>query len=208
MNDSLSVEISFLEVQSAVFQMGASKAPCPDRLNGLVYHQNWEEIKMEVFEEVKQFFDTGHLNPELNRTHITIIPKVKNPRKLDQFHLISLCNFAHKVTSKVLANKLKPLLNAITENEQSAFIGGRQIQDNILIAQEVLHQRRVHKRKENFQAILKLDMRKAYDRVERDFLEACLRRMGFCEIWVNRVMKCVTSTSLSIKLNEEPLPYF
>lgn len=163
---------------------------------------------MEVFEEVYQFFITGYLNPELNRTQITIIPKVKNPEKLDQFRPISLCNYAYKIISKVLATRLKPWLGNIVEEEQSAFVGGRQIQDNILIVQEVLHQLRVRKRKENFQAILKLDMKKTYDRVEWDFLEACLRKMGFCEFWVNKVMKCVTSLSLSIKLNGEPLPYF
>ena len=92
--------------------------------------------------------------------------------------------------------------------EQSAFVGGRQIQDNILVIQEVLHQIRVRKRKRKFQAILKLDMQKAYDWIELDFLKACMITMRFNERWVNLIMQCVTITSLSVKLNGEPLPYF
>jgi len=63
----------------------------------------------------------------------------------------------------VLANRLKPFLPEIIAVEQSAFVGGRQIQDNIFIVQEVLHQIRIKSRKKKFQAVLKLDMKKAYD---------------------------------------------
>jgi len=66
----------------------------------------------------------------------------------------------------MMANRLKPWLPELIEVEQNAFIGGRQIQDNILIVQEVLHQLRIRKRKRKFQAVLKLDMLKAYDQVE------------------------------------------
>lgn len=108
----------------------------------------------------------------------------------------------------MLANRLKPLLTEIIAPEQSAFVGGRQIQDNIFIVQEVLHQLRTRTRKKMFQAVLKLDMKKAYDRVEWDFLEACLLRIGFDEKWVRWVMQCVTTVTFSVKFNGEPLHYF
>lgn len=56
---------------------------------------------------------------------------------------------------------------------------------------------RVSKRKKRFQAVLKLDMKKAYNRIEWDFLEACFVKMGFCLMWVERVMTCVTSAIFS-----------
>lgn len=152
--------------------------------------------------------ETNQFSPNLNRTQIVLIPKVPKPKLLNQYRPISLCNFTYKIISKVLANRLKPFLPQLIEMEQSAFVEGRQIQDNILIVQEVLHQLRIRKRKKKFQAVLKLDMKKAYDRIEWDFLKACMLKMGFCQKWVAWIMHCVTSVSFSVKFNGEPLPYF
>lgn len=85
MNEVLSAEISLLEVQYTIFQMGSLKDFGLDGLNGLFYHQKWEEIKLGIIEEVHLFFNTGYLNLELNITHITIVPKVKIQKKPDQF---------------------------------------------------------------------------------------------------------------------------
>jgi len=137
---------------------------------------------------VKSFFNSGTLNPELNHTYITLIPKVQNPERLEQFCPISLCNYAYKIISKIMANRLKQWLPDLISMEQSAFVSGRQIQDNILIVQEVLHQLRIRKWKKKFHAMLKVDMKKAYDRVEWDFLKASMLKMGLCDTWVSWVM--------------------
>ena len=67
---------------------------------------------------------------------------------------------------------------------------------------------RIRNRKKKFQAVLKLDMKKAYDRLEWNFLEACMLKMGFSEIWVNGIMTCVRTVSFNVKFNGEPLPFF
>jgi len=108
----------------------------------------------------------------------------------------------------VLANRLKPWLPSLISTEQSAFVSGRQIQDNILIVQEVLHQLRTRKRKEKFQAVLKMDLKKAYDQVEWDFLEAYLLKLGFHLTWVRWIMQCITMVSYNVKFNGEQLTYF
>lgn len=99
---------------------------------------------------------------------------------------------------------MKPWLPSIISLEQSAFVGGRQIQDNIFIVQEVLHQLRVRKRRRKFQAVLKLDMKKAYDRVEWDFLCDCMKKMGFNEKWVNMVKFCISSAHFRVLINGHP----
>lgn len=148
------------------------------------------------------------MQKELNQTIITLIPKTPNPERLDHYRPISLCNFAYKIILKILANRLKPWLETLISKEQSAFVSGRQIQDNVLIVQEVLHQLRTRKRRRDFKTILKMDMKKAYDRVEWDFLKDYLLQIGFHSLWVKWVMECVTIVSFSIKFNGELLNYF
>lgn len=208
MNANLLAQPTLEEVRVATFQLGASKAPGTDGLNGLFYRAHWEIIKVDVHRAVQQFFQHGLLPPSLNSTAITLIPKSHNPESLDQYRPISLCNFGYKIFAKVLANRLKPLLPKLITEEQSAFVAGRQIQDNVLVVQEIIHQLRTRKRKRHFQAILKVDMQKAYDCVEWDFLRDYLLRLGFHFHWVHLIMQCVSTPSFSIKMNGELLPSF
>lgn len=141
------------------------------------------------------------LDPKLNETHITLIPKVAHPESITQYRPISLCNCSYTIIAKVMANRLKPLLSNLISQEQSAFVSGRQIQDNIFIVQEVLHQLILRKRKRKFQAVLKLDMQKAFDRVEWDFLCDYLLKLGFSDKWVLLVKQCISSVSYSVRVN-------
>jgi hypothetical protein len=115
-----------------------------------------------------------------------------------------LCNVLYKLISKVLENRLKKILPQIISPTQSAFIPGRLITDNILTAYETLQT--MHSRlkgKKGFMAV-KLDMSKAYDRVEWQFLEEAMRRMGFAPRWVQLIMMCVMIVKYSIVVNREP----
>lgn len=76
---------------------------------------------------------------EINYTHVVLIPKVKNPSKMTELHPISLCNVSYKLISKVLANGLKEFLPQIIHENQSVFVPGRLITDNILLCSEVFH---------------------------------------------------------------------
>ena len=88
---------------------------------------------------------------DLNQTNIALIPKIKNPTKMSDFQPISLCNISYKIISKVLANRLKPILSTIILENQSAFIPSRLITDNVLVAFEIMHY--LKKRKEERTAI-------------------------------------------------------
>lgn len=91
---------------------------------------------------------------------------MKNPEKISEFRPISLCNVIYKFISKVLANHLKPLLPSIVSENQSAFQAGKVITDNILMAFKTLHYMKNHQTSNTGFMALKLDMSKAYDRVE------------------------------------------
>jgi hypothetical protein len=144
------------------------------------------------------FFDTGVLDPKINMTNIVLIPKISSPQSVTDFKPISLCNVIYKLISKVLANRFKGVLPGIISSSQSAFLAGRLITDNVIIVYEILHtmQNRLWS-KVGFMG-LKLDMSKAYDRVEWAFLETVMMRLGFGDRWIHLVMACVKSETYSV----------
>ena len=96
-----------------------------------------------------------------------------------------------------MANRIKKILPKIISEHQSAFTKSRLISDNILVAFESLHSMQKHVGKEDYMAI-KLDMSKAYDKVEWVYMESVMRRVGFTERWVKLLMLCVKTVSYSI----------
>ena len=115
---------------------------------------------------------------DINRTNITLIPKINSPSKMSNFRPISLCNVVYKLVSKVISNRLKNILPKIISENQSAFLSERLITDNVLVAFELMHYLE-HKKegKENFMAV-RLDMSKAYNRVEWAFIEKAMEKNG------------------------------
>jgi hypothetical protein len=104
MNDDLVWDCSMEEIELALFQMGPYKAPGLDGLNASFFQTNWPIMKKEVCNVVMNCLNTGTIPQELNMTHITLIPKSKNPMNVMDFRPISLCNVLYKLISKVLAN--------------------------------------------------------------------------------------------------------
>jgi hypothetical protein len=88
---------------------------------------------------VKEFFSTGVMPPAVTDTSIVLIPKIDNPLELKDFHPIGLCNVLYKVVSKCLVNRLMPLFGEVISKNQRAFVLGRMITDNALLAFECLH---------------------------------------------------------------------
>ncbi|KAL6219837.1 hypothetical protein ACLB2K_007596 [Fragaria x ananassa] len=179
MNHDLLETISIEEVSDAVHQLGALKATGPDGFPGLFYHKYWEIVQQVVWNTSLDFLNGAASLHDLNKTHIVLIPKVPNLESTCQFQPISLCNNSYKVLSKILANRLKQVLPLITSPNQNAFVPGQQIQDNLLVAHEAYHYLKLKRAGGNHEFGLKLDMNKAYDRVEWDFFEAAMYCFGF-----------------------------
>ncbi|CAM8967066.1 unnamed protein product [Rhodiola kirilowii] len=166
MNRALLGDISEEEIRSSVFAQGPLKAPGLDGFPGIFYQKNWSRIKHYVSGYVRRFWEEGFLEDEMNKTLIILIPKKNDADKVEDWRPISLCTVAIKIITKILASRLQPILNQVISVYQSAFIKERIITDSFIVAHEVSHFLRCCKEDRNFYASVKIDMSKAYDRVE------------------------------------------
>jgi hypothetical protein len=208
MNDQLGAVFSGEEVKNALFQMLLTKAPGPDGFPAHFFQRHWELCRDEVTSVVLRVL-RGDDDPSLiNNTSIVLIPKVTNPEELGQFRPISLCNVIYKIASKVVANRLRTILPEIISQEQSAFVPGRLITDNIVTTYECLHFMKQKRACDLRCCALKLDMKKAYDRVEWQYLQAVMLKLGFRTVWVDMIMRLVTSVTFSVLFNGERLDNF
>ena len=167
------------EVKAAVFSLGSNKAHGPDGFHASFFQHNWKIVGREVTTMCLQVLNGGASVEEINSTFICLIPKIKSPRKVSDFRPISLCNVVYKVITKTIANRLKLVLGDLIEENQSAFVPGRLISDNVLAAFEIMHSMRQKTIGKVGWMALKLDMSKAYDKVEWGFIEAMMSKLGF-----------------------------
>jgi hypothetical protein len=192
-NHSLTKDFVIEEFKEALFSMHSDKAPGPDGFNPAFYKHFWELCGKEIYESSVQWLQRGRFPEHMNDTNIVLIPKVDRPTSMKDLRPISLCNVVYKILSKVLANRLKPLLHRYISVEQSAFIADRSILNNVMVAMETIHHMKCKVKGKVGEVALKIDINKAYDRVEWRYLLNVMRKMGFCEKWSKWINMCLNS---------------
>lgn len=194
------------EIKAALFDIGNDKAPGPDGYSSAFFKKQWNRVGNDIIRAVKEFFDTGQLLKSFNTTVVSLIPKTANCPKVGDFRPISCCNVFYKIITKILSARMTPLLGKLVDLAQSAFIPGRSIMDNIHLVQELM---RGYENKKNApKCAIKIDLRKAYDTVDWDFLRSILHGLNLHPKFVFWVMQCVTSPRFSIAINGSPHGFF
>ncbi|KAL0444884.1 UNVERIFIED_CONTAM: hypothetical protein Slati_2211100 [Sesamum latifolium] len=152
------------EIKHAVFDIDEVKAPGPDGYSSGFFKAAWPVVGEEVTRAILEFFRTGRLLKQVNTTLISLIPKVATPTVVAEFRPISCCNVLYKIITKILVQRMRGVLDKLISPSQNAFVPGRSIGDNILLAQELFHG--YNKQHLPPRCALKVDLRKAYDTVE------------------------------------------
>ena len=166
MVNDFSAEFTLEEVVAAMKSMRSTSSPGPDGLPVLFYQTYWQFIGNEVIQFALNILNNGVDPSIINHTYITLIPKNNNPFRPSEYRPISLCNVILKIITKTIANRVKKVLPTVISDHQSAFLSNRLITDNILVAFEAFH--KINKTNNSKKGLvgIKLDMAKAYDRIE------------------------------------------
>ncbi|RVW82108.1 Transposon TX1 uncharacterized 149 kDa protein [Vitis vinifera] len=202
---SLEVVFSEEEIYAALSSCCGDKAPGPDGFTMVFWLCCWDVVKSEILELFREFHLHGTFQRSLNSTFLLLIPKKEGAEDLRDFRPISLVGSVYKLLAKVLANRLKSVMGEVISDSQQAFVHGRQILDAVLIANEALDSRL----KDNVPGLLlKLDIEKAFDHVNWNFLIDVMSRMGFGHKWINWMKWCWSTATFSILINGCPTGFF
>ncbi|KAJ0918837.1 putative RNA-directed DNA polymerase [Helianthus annuus] len=193
------------EIRNAIWECGSNKAPGPDGITFSLIKEYWPELKQWIMDMMKQFHKHGSIHQSCSSSFISLIPKVQDPMTFSDFRPISLIGVVNKIVSKVLANRMKKVLNGVISNSQSAFASGRNIIDGPLIVNEIVGWAKKKKKK---LFVFKADIEKAYDTVNWKFIISVLTHMGFPSKWRNWVMGILFSGRGSVIVNGAPTGEF
>eukprot|EP00253_Pinus_taeda_P017956 PITA_17956 len=200
-NKQLLQSISMKEVEEAMSQIKDGKAPGPDGFTAIFFHEFWELVSTEVWELVEESRTMHWILPSLNSAFLALIPKGADSNTPEKYRPIALCNVIYKLISKVLANRLKPLLPLLISQEQTSYVEGRQIMDGIILSNEVIHSLKLLKKPG---MILKLDLSRAFDKLNWSYIQQMLLAFGFNATWTRWIMNLISSPNFSILLNGSP----
>ncbi|XP_027156871.1 uncharacterized protein LOC113758040 [Coffea eugenioides] len=205
-NDMLLKSPSVEEVHKVICSLDPQSAAGPDGFGGGFYQSCWECIKDDFMDAVKDFFAGATMPRGFSSTTITLLPKKEGACEWKDFRPISLSNVSSKIISKILSTRINQFLPKLILEFQTGFIPGRGIQDNVLLAQELILD--LDKKLRHPNVILKLDMEKAYDRVEWGFLLYMLREFGFKEGVVDLIFRLISNVWFSVLVNGELTSFF
>src|SRR5436190_1999774 len=186
--------------------MDPNSAPGPDGFNGYFYSFCWEIIKQDLFEAISELFAGGELPISWTSTSILPIPKKDNPSTFQHFRPINLCNYSNKIISKLLMIRLTNILPKLISDQQGGFVRRRIINDNILLANELIQD--IRKEVMGSNIVIKLDVSKAYDSLNWFALIKVMRQFGFDERWIDMIWRLVSNCWYSVLVNGTSCGHF
>ena len=204
-NRMLMAEIEEVELGRVLQSFQKDKSPGPDGWPIEFYTGFYDLLGPDLLQVVEESRRNGIIHTPLNSTFIALIPKVDKPKSFDDYRPISLCNCIYKIISKIISKRIKRILSKKVSGEQFGFLEGRQIHEAIGVAQEGLHSM---KKLRIEGAVIKIDLSKAYDRVNWLYIRMLMTHLGFEVDFIRWTMSCITSVSFAILINGAATSFF
>ncbi|XP_062088959.1 uncharacterized protein LOC133795527 [Humulus lupulus] len=187
------------EIRDSLFGIPITKSPGPDGFGSDFFKAIWQDIGDEVCTTITQCFETGYFPSELHETALSLIPKVANPSRAVDYRPIACCSTLYKCMAKLICKRLALVLPDLVQPNQRAFVKGRSIAHNIMIFQDLI--KNYGRTSTSSRCAIKIDLSKAYDTVDWEFLEDLLKALIFPMKFIGWVMTCVRNTSYSLLMN-------
>lgn len=186
------------EVRHATFALGSDKAPGTDGFPLMFYTNFWDIIKSDLMRIFNDLYNHNIQLHRLNEALIVLIPKKDGAVNISDFRPISLLNGVYKIIAKILAIRLRKVIQALIDPAQAAFLPGKSTLHSVAAAQEIVMACKMHTWEGIF---VKIDFRKAFDTLDWDFLLSILCHRGFPSSFVAWISSCLTLSTSRIQIN-------
>lgn len=194
------------EVRGIVLALNGDSTSGPDGFSGEFFQKCWKIIGEDITNMVKAFFCGQQLPRFITHTNVVLLPKKENVNKFSDLRPVSLSTFANKIISRLIHQRITKFLPGIISRNQTGFVKGRSITENVLLAHENIRDINIRKKHQN--VVVKLDMAKACDRVSWVFLIKVLRKFGFSEFLKDMVWRLISNNWYSILVNGKSYGFF
>lgn len=194
------------EIRKTMFKLNENKSPGPDGLTSGFFKAAWKIVGTETITSIKNFFATAFLPYSMNSTILTLVPKRQGASAVTDFRPISCCNTIYKLISKLLVKCLKPLLPPLILPNQTAFVQGRLLVENTILASEIVHG--YHRDKGPARITIKVDIAKAFDTIDWGFIFSMLQGLQIPDTYLYWLHACITTPSFMVGFNGTVQGYF
>jgi hypothetical protein len=204
-NTNLTRALTVQDILDAIKALPKGKAPGHDGIPMEFFHEYPDEVAPTLLQAFTAMLSSGATSAYINKGLIILIPKTGDRAKLSNWRPITLLSSIYKILVKTFVGRIQSALTHIIKPNQTGFVEGRSILDNVFMAQEALGW---GEESEQDLVLLLLDFEKAFDIIEWGFLFKALSKLGFSDTWVRWVGSLYQSTSSAIKVNGVARPDF
>ena len=194
------------EICRVIMKLNSNKSPGPDGFTSGFFKATWSVLGSEVTSAIQNFFITAFMPATTNATILTLVPKRPGASVISDFRPISCCNTIYKAISKMLVQRLKPMLTDLILPNQTAFVQGRLLVENTVLAAEVVNG--YHRNKGAKRIAIKVDIAKAFDTINWNFIFTCLYSIGLPGLYIRWLQACVCTPSFTVGYNGTVQGYF